>query len=421
MGPGGGGAMFNPTVNPSDPDNIFVSCDMTGSFVTYDGGEHWRMFNLRGVTEFYSFDRNDPDVVYAGTSNMLFKSNDQGVSWQTIYPRPEDIVAIFPKGDHATEVMVTTDSIITSIKKLVVDPVESKRIYLLVRKQESAYRSPSNKSVPRFFMEILFSDDAGDHWKSLDKLRFDLDNIFVDPTSPIEERTIYVSGKDGIGAKKNGAWGKIPQPAGMGPITQVVDAVNTATNQHIIYTISGRSYFNREGNKGDSRIYMTSDEGTNWTRIDSSFLAYKLDGADDPELRAISTSYYHPESIYISYANLQLRPDSTSMGVAVSNDYGKTWMLSWKDEQTRGLSSPNRESGWIDERFGPGWGENPFHLGVAAHNPEICYTTDFGRTIKTEDGGKTWQQVYTNKLNTPRMDVTRIASYHRLFISFRSI
>jgi hypothetical protein len=39
IGPGGGGAMpFIPAINPSDPDNIFVSCDMTGSFVTYDGG-----------------------------------------------------------------------------------------------------------------------------------------------------------------------------------------------------------------------------------------------------------------------------------------------------------------------------------------------------------------------------------------------
>jgi hypothetical protein len=58
IGPGGGGAMpFIPAINPSDPDNIFVSCDMTGSFVTYDGGEKWRMFNLRGVTKFYAFER----------------------------------------------------------------------------------------------------------------------------------------------------------------------------------------------------------------------------------------------------------------------------------------------------------------------------------------------------------------------------
>ena len=48
VGPGGGGAMFSPTVSPHDPDFAFVSCDMTGSYITRDGGKSWRMFNLRG-------------------------------------------------------------------------------------------------------------------------------------------------------------------------------------------------------------------------------------------------------------------------------------------------------------------------------------------------------------------------------------
>ena len=104
---------FIPAINPSDPENIFVSCDMTGSYVTYDGGEKWRMFNLRGVTRFYAFERNESDVVYAGTSNMLFKSLDKGVSWSTIYPTPSDIVAIHAQGDHAEENVITLDSTVT--------------------------------------------------------------------------------------------------------------------------------------------------------------------------------------------------------------------------------------------------------------------------------------------------------------------
>ncbi|MFK5974478.1 MAG: hypothetical protein QM485_14500 [Flavobacteriaceae bacterium] len=100
IGPGGGGAMFNSAINPSDVNNIFVSCDMTGSFVTYDGGEKWRMFNLIEVTKFYSFDRNNANVIYTGTPNMLFKSDDKGVSWNTIYPKPRDIVAIHAQGDY---------------------------------------------------------------------------------------------------------------------------------------------------------------------------------------------------------------------------------------------------------------------------------------------------------------------------------
>ncbi|MDR0796109.1 MAG: hypothetical protein LBE79_08695, partial [Tannerella sp.] len=46
VGIGGGGAMFNPEVSPHDKKMAFATCDMGGSFVTYNGGESWRMFNL---------------------------------------------------------------------------------------------------------------------------------------------------------------------------------------------------------------------------------------------------------------------------------------------------------------------------------------------------------------------------------------
>ena len=36
-------------------------------------------------------------------------------------------------------------------------------------------------------------------------------------------------------------------------------------------------------------------------------------------------------------------------------------------------------------------------MALSPANPQICYTTDFGRTIKTTDGGKTWEQLYTKR------------------------
>ncbi len=404
IGPGGGGAMYIPAINPSDPNNVFVSCDMTGSYVTYDGGERWRMFNLRGVTKFYSFDRNNQKIIYAGTSDMLFKSLDKGVSWHTIYPNPEDIIAIHAQGDHADEVVVTKDSIITVLEKMAVDPDNSQKLFLLVRKKKIDIWPSRKGKNPRFYMDIMISEDGGGQWETIDKLRFDLDNIFIDPTSPIDNRTIYVSGKDGLGIKSNGNWRNIGLPDGAGSITQFVDGVDTKTNQHIIYAISGQSYFNPTGNKNDSGIYMTNNGGKTWDRVDESLVGPKTDGVDGPEFRSIATSFYHPENIYLSYSKLMFGRDSSSFGVARSQDYGKTWELVWNDRTTpandnqRGVSSPNREQGWLDHRFGPWWGENPFHMNVADNDPNICFTTDFGRTIKTSDGGNTWQQIYTNKI-----------------------
>src|SRR2546430_15572801 len=77
IGPGGGGAMFHPTISPHDPNTVLVSCDMTGSYITHDAGKSWRMFNLRGVVQFFDFDPLDRKVIYA-QSNGLWRSQDEG-------------------------------------------------------------------------------------------------------------------------------------------------------------------------------------------------------------------------------------------------------------------------------------------------------------------------------------------------------
>src|ERR1035438_10481278 len=100
MGPGGGGAMFNPTISPHDPNTVLVSCDMTGSYITHDGGATWRMFNLRGEAHFFVFDPADPKTIYAGTG-ALWRSTDAGESWKLVYPKPSTIRGIRMNPDHA--------------------------------------------------------------------------------------------------------------------------------------------------------------------------------------------------------------------------------------------------------------------------------------------------------------------------------
>src|SRR6266566_6004787 len=62
IGPGGGGAMFNPTISPHDANTVLVSCDMTGSYITHDGGQSWRMFNLRAQLSFLLLIRKTPKL-----------------------------------------------------------------------------------------------------------------------------------------------------------------------------------------------------------------------------------------------------------------------------------------------------------------------------------------------------------------------
>src|ERR1700687_6003705 len=104
IGPGGGGTMFHPTISPHDPNTVLVGCDMTGSYITHDAGKSWRMFNMRGVPQFFVFDPLDRKVIYA-QSNGLCGSQDEGETWRLIYPRPSFVKSIKMSSDHSDEAL----------------------------------------------------------------------------------------------------------------------------------------------------------------------------------------------------------------------------------------------------------------------------------------------------------------------------
>jgi len=410
VGPGGGGAMFYPTVSPHNPDHAFVSCDMTGSYVTRNGGETWRMFNLRGVTRFYVFDPNDSNVVYA-RSSALFRSTDGGDTWNLLYPHPSEIVDIVSKGDHAHEIMVTKDNIPITVLALAVDPDNSKKLYAAIEIGSEISFFTSNDWGENWTKKLILSDGSkdifGDSSSPTNNRKVSVTgersigakDIFVDPSSPTNNRKIFVTGDNSI-LVINGNESEVNDlPDGINKVISYAGGFSSDKNSYIIYAISGKSYFDPDGLT--SGIFMTSDDGKTWVNKEDGLASMRMEGTEVPEWRAIATCQTQPNMIYVSYDNLKVHNDTICIGVAISEDYGDTWKLSWKDKvnQPGAIPAENMKDAWINERFGPGWGENPFSIGVAPNNPNICYTTDFGRTIKTMDGGRTWEQVYTKKKN----------------------
>jgi len=381
-GYGGGGAMFWPAVSPHDPDYAYVACDMTGSYVTYNGGESWRMFNLRGPVKYFVFDPVDQDVVYA-KSMALFKSTDRGITWNIVYPVPSETTGVVSKGDHAEERIITRDSSRRNVIALAVDPGNSMKLHAVI----------SINNANGYYT----SDDQGGHWIKEKDLEQGTKNIFIVPSSPEENRTIYIAGNKSVTVRENGNWYTNPGPAGVNSINEFSAGFEKTENKFIIYAISGKSYFNPEGDP--SGIYYTENGGKTWENRQDDLLKLRSENSALPEWRSVATSADHPGVVYVSYAGLIISNDTTCIGVAKSEDFGKTWNLAWKDRLTKegDLYSPNYKKGWIDERFGPTWGENPFSIAVSPSNPDICFTTDFGRTVKTSDGGKTWEQLYTNR------------------------
>ena len=185
VGYGGGGAMFYPEVSPFNPDMAFVSCDMTGSYVTLDGGTSWRMFNLHSPVDFYVFDPTDSNTVYANSIG-LFKSTDKGKTWSLFYPSPGDVSGTVSKGDHAQERLVTNDQTLRQVQAFAIDAVDSKKMYAVI----------SIDKKQAFFS----SDNGGASWNKKHELQYAAKNIFITPS----DKTVFITHNEGVTVlKKN--------------------------------------------------------------------------------------------------------------------------------------------------------------------------------------------------------------------------
>ena len=88
---------------------------------------------------------------------------------------------------------------------------------------------------------------------------------------------------------------------------------------------------------------------------------------------------------------------------------------------------------WITAQLGVDWGENPLTIGVSDNDPNYVFGSDFGRTMRSTDGGATWTGVYSTRLagadwDTTGLDVTTAYGYHidpfdskRHFITYTDI
>lgn len=392
VGPGGGGAMFNPTVDPHDPNTVLISCDMTGSYITHDGGRSWRMFNLRGTTRFFVFDPLNPHTMYAETIG-LWRSTDDGESWKLVHPKPSAVEGVEMSSDHADEKILARPDPVGTIAALAIDPADSRTLYA----------AAGEKDAPALFV----SHNYGESWQNEAALPEVPRHLWVDPYSPRTSRTLVIVGarfvvtKNATGIHKS----KLPTSASITDST----AGFAGPRKSVLYATTGEGGF------------VSRDSAVSWHAI-------ALPGTD-AKVRAVATSLHHPDTAYISYSHLNL-DGKIWQGVAKTVDAGRTWELVWKENV---VPAANVHDAWITSAFGTDWGENPLMLGVADQDPNLCYSTDLGRTLATTDGGKNWYAKYSQRVpgaewTSTGLDVTTDYGIHfdpfdskRQFITYTDI
>ena len=394
IGPGGGGTMIGPTISPHDPGVVVEHCDMSGGYITQDGGQSWRIFNLGTGIETFAFDPGNPRRIYSGNA-ALWRSDDAGRTWRMLFPNPAKKTVAHRNGDHADYSLTSNDGNYVSglvIRQIVVDAKDSNVVHI-------AFSDPHYGGTT-----VLISKDSGASFH--DEHSFPSDNTLL----------LAYPGGNRLAVGTQGVYrGKAESAKPIaGPDEKIAHASSgDAEGRTIVFATTNQGH-----------LFVSEDEGASWQ------LRTPALGQKSGEFEAVAAAGRNGLIAYIGFRGLKLGegPENLYNGIAKTVDAGKNWSIVFR-ESTQAAS--NLDASWIEQRAdGTGWEggksiifDAPYSLGVAPGNPDICYATDLFRTYRTLDGGKTWAQVNSartadHRWTTRGLDVT--TSYGVQFDPFDS-
>lgn len=405
LGPGGGGTTTHPAISPHDPDVALEACDMTGSYITRDGGRSWRMFNLGTVATAFAFDPNDPSVIYAGAS-ALFRSDDAGTTWKMVFPDPSRNTNAHGWGDHAETIYTTDDPFYpggrdVTIHAIGVDQASPARVVVAIQARRPG---PPGSSQPET-TGILTSNDRGATWSSLGEIPPQRVFAIWTERGP-GAAAIRLLAESGVFSRVGPLWRKEPLPAGL-PFDSGSVARDPATGATILYATRPLARI-VEGGPVVGGLYVSTDGGVAWREANgglADLVAPHLvqvgrtwgpaDGSW-PRLGPVSASARHGLTAYVGLRGLREK-DGTGKafnGVARTVDGGRSWTIVHREADA---PASNFKTSWIEPRAAEDgqsvWLDAPYDLAAAPGDPLVCHVTDLFRTYRTADGGRSWTQV----------------------------
>ncbi len=424
IGPGGGGGVMKPTISPFNDKFVLAHCDMTGVYVTTDGGWSWKMKNLWNVPDDFEFDPSDSNTVYTATRgflhsedrgsgiSLLLRSEDHGGKWEIIYP---DV-----KKSRKVERLQSTSlkpsdlipgAIDGTIQKVKVDPSDNSRIYLGIAPLID-YMGGGNGAGEEGKASLVLSEDHGRTWRTVSDLSGkSVLNIFPDEVKGYV--IVFTERSCERISEQNGTHEILSMPV------KLISAAQggRGKNGQLIYIMS---YMRPAVSGVQGGVYLSRDMGKSWTQVNTGLTASTAKGKL-PVLRSgFAVCESVPEVAYISMVNPESRQGGALVAVYAvykTSDAGASWEPVLLSSTPEGYITNNFSGSWMEKSFDPGWGGNPIDLGVAPGNPDVCYGGDNGRGYKTTDGGKTWEEVYSHNnpdgsYSSSGLDVTTCYGVH---------
>ena len=391
IGPGGGGSTFIPTFSYSSPDRFMLRCDMTGAYLTDDGGLSYDLVNFPGGSHSFAYDPSDPKTILIG-SKALNKSSDGGKTWERIFPAKQDVKKELFEGDHADYNILTNEESLyqetgrsKTVRNVKVDPIDPKTIYF---------------SINNYFFH---TSDDGVTWSSI-SFEQNIDFIYTDS---LEDGEVYVFTSNGIFVVDKTTWEYSFDvfPEQMQPGFSFTGGTIKENGHTVFYGLNNDESLRIHGGIAPSTLWISRDFGKSWEQALDAVLMNSENTI--PTYSKISAAENDAANVYSVTSSYQEKRENGTIahwyGTLKSDDAGRSWHWVWKGGGGSGKyavkdgeDATNLTDAWVREAFG---GEyiRLIDVGVAPNNGKVAVVTDWYRTMKTIDGGKTWEEIYSVK------------------------
>jgi photosystem II stability/assembly factor-like uncharacterized protein len=365
-GIGGGGAMYAPTINPANPREMAIGCDMSPQFTSVNAGKTWSLIDFRQLQ--------------SGHECAIRYTRDPKIRWTIGFSTSG--------GDDRVRPARSVDG-----GKTWYSPPE--RAWPAARIAYILYADYDNPD------RAVISADYGELWITLDGGRtfakkitaFDKDVGLHLAGAFFDGNTIYLGLNDGLYISNDGGGtfqkSKIPGMLGLDFITSFAGGKSGGKLRLACVA-------HRKGWPGMTGADLEDYAGV--YVLDPDAKTWQLKTAGIPESAAmffVRMAANDADTIYVAGGSGGSLPAPI---VCKSTDGGGSWTNVFQAVGNRNIAA-----GWARDGGDFGWSFPEYALGfeVDSLDKNHLLLTDLGCAHASDDGGKSWRQVYTTPAAQP--------------------
>ena len=365
-GIGGGGAMYSPTINPGNPAEMAVACDMSPQFATLDAGKTWTRFDFRQLQ--------------SGHECAIRFTKDPNIRWAINYSTEEGSDLVRPK--HSIDGGKTWQFLAPSAWP------KSRTAYSLY----ADYNNPDRAFVSAEYSELWVTLDGGKTFEkkltSPDKNSgLHIAGLFADGNN------IYLGLNDGLYLSTDGGKSFAKSPADGIPAGTFISSFaggksGEKTRLYAVVQKNGWAGITGADHGGFTGIYTLEPGQKSWTKKVTGLAPtaapfFVRMAANDADTAYVAGGSTYPRSGPCVFKTV---------------DGGGTWTDVFQTDKNKNISTA-----WAGEGGDFQWSFPEYALGfdVCGLDKNSLIVTDLGCAHASADGGKTWHAVYTS-LTMPR-------------------